>query len=133
MKKYQHLISTGIEKPLQSVKFHHAAPLVRHELLQRDQFVGDGGIRIVSHTIADLPKEVPGYCELHWHDFDEINLVLSEDGSLTYKIRIEDEEYIVGAPSSVYIPKGLRHSAEAVSGRGIYLAINATKDYKAYQ
>jgi hypothetical protein len=133
MKKYEHYIVSGMEKPLQSVKFHHEAPLVRHELLLRDSFQGDGGIRIVSHTISNLPEKVPSYCELHWHDFDEINLILSEDGGLKYKITIEDEEYIVGAPTTVYLPKGIRHAAEVVSGKGIFLAINATKDYKAYQ
>jgi hypothetical protein len=131
--KYEHLIVKGKEKSLSSVKFHHDAPLVRHELLQNDSFVGDGGIRIVSHTITDLPLQVPSYCDLHWHDFDEINIVLSESSSLTYRIRIEDEEYVVESPATVYIPKGLKHAAEVISGKGIFLAINPTKDYQAFQ
>jgi hypothetical protein len=131
--KYSHLITRGVEKTLSSVKFHHDAPLVRHELLLHRDFRGDGGIRIVSHTIADLPDTIPSYCELHWHEFDEINLILSESESLVYRIKLEDEEHIVRSPATIYIPKGIKHSAEVISGKGIYLTINATAHYKAYQ
>lgn len=113
--------------------YHHAAPVLRHVLLQRESFEGDGGIRVISHTVNDLPEKVEGYCDLHWHEFDEINLILSEDNSLKYRIRLEDEEYEVCSPTTIYIPKGLRHAAEVISGRGVYVVITFTKDYKAFE
>jgi hypothetical protein len=131
MGKYKHLITVGILKPLEGVDFHHKAPLDRYVMLQKDSVEGDGGFRVVTHIITDLPKDIPEYCDLHWHDFDEVNLITSEDNSLTYKIRLEDEEYIVTSPSTIYIPKGTRHSAEVISGKGVYMAITFTKDYKA--
>jgi hypothetical protein len=131
MKKYEHLITPGVEQALSSVAFHHDAPLTRYVMLQKDKVEGDGGFRIVSHVITDLPNTVAPYCDLHWHDFDEVNLILSEDNSLKYRIRLEDETYEVNAPATVYIPKGTKHAAEVISGRGLYLAITFTKDYKA--
>src|ERR1041385_7456446 len=99
-KKYQHLIKPGIEQPLESVQAHHAAPLTRYMLLQQEAVDGDGGIRIVTHVIAGLPEKIPPYCDLHWHDFDEINLILS-DTSLKYKIQFEDEIYEVESPCTI--------------------------------
>jgi uncharacterized RmlC-like cupin family protein len=133
MKKYEYLITPGIEKALNTVAFHHEAPLTRYVMLEKDKVDGDGGLRIVSHIVNSLPENVPPYCELHWHEFDEINLILSEDNSLKYRIRLEDETYEVSSPSTVYIPKGIKHSAEAISGKGIFLAINPTKNYTSKQ
>ncbi len=129
--KYQHLISEGVVQSLDMVQFHHAAPLTRYVLLQKDSFNGDGGVRIVTHIVNSLPDKVESYCELHKHDFDEINLILSEDNSLKYRILFEDEVYEVGSPTTVYIPKGIRHASEVISGKGVYVAILFTKDYKA--
>ncbi len=131
--KYSHLITKGIEQPLSSVAFHHDAPLTRYVMLQKDKTQGDGGFRVVAHIINNLQGEVDPYCELHWHDFDEVNHILSEDNSLKYRIRLEDEEYEVSAPATVYIPKGIKHAAEVISGKGVFLAITFTKDYVAKQ
>lgn len=131
--KYEHLITKGVEQALSSVAFHHDAPLTRYVMLQKDRTEGDGGFRVVTHIINNLPNEVQPYCDLHWHDFDEVNLILSEEGSLKYKIRLEDEEYEVSAPATVYIPKGIKHAAEVISGKGVFLAITFTKEYVAKQ
>lgn len=131
--KYEHLITKGVEQDLGAVAFHHSAPLTRYVMLQKDAVSGDGGFRTVAHVIDGVPDEVPPYCELHWHDFDEVNLILSDDNSLRYKIQLEDETYEVQAPATVYIPKGTRHAAEVISGRGVYIAITFTKDYVAKQ
>lgn len=131
--KYEYLITRGVEQALNTVQFHHTAPLTRYVMLQKEKIEGDGGIRIVSHSINSLPEAIPPYCELHYHDFDEINLITSEDNSLKYRIRIVDETYEVNSPATVYIPKGLKHAAEVISGKGVFLAITFTKEYKAYQ
>src|SRR6185503_17760248 len=107
-------------------------PLTRYVLLQKEAVQGDGGLRIVTHVISDLPKRIPPYCELHWHDFDEINLIIS-DSNLKYKIQLEDEVYEVESPCTVYIPSGTRHAAEVISGRGVFVAITFAKKYSAHQ
>lgn len=85
--------------------------------------IKEKGIRIAVHTIDMLPKKIPNYCELHKHDYDEINLILSENGNLVYKVQLEDETYRVKSPATVYIPAGTRHSAEVISGKGQFIAL----------
>jgi hypothetical protein len=131
--KYQYLINAGDEQPLGSVAFHHDAPLTRFLMLQKDSVEGDGGIRIITHMLNNPTVPVPEYTELHKHDFDEINLILSNDNSLVYRIKLEDEVYELSSPTTVYIPKGIAHAAEVISGQGMYVTVSFTKEYKAYK
>jgi mannose-6-phosphate isomerase-like protein (cupin superfamily) len=68
-------------------------------------------------------KKIPEYSVLHKHGHDEINLILSEGGKITYEIQLEDEVYKVTSPSTVFIPKGVRHKARVISGKGIFVCI----------
>jgi quercetin dioxygenase-like cupin family protein len=72
---------------------------------------------------VDASRVLPKYSKLHKHNHDEINLILSEDSSLTYEIQLEDESYEVTSPSTIFIPKGIKHSAQAISGKGIFVCI----------
>ncbi len=134
MKKYSHLINRGIVKSLQSVAFHNKekAPIKRLEMLEKKK-INQKGVKIVVHVIKKVPKKVRNYTELHRHKYDEINLILSEKGELVYRIQIEDEVYIVKSPASVYIPKGLRHSANVLSGEGIFVADIFVSPYEAFK
>ena len=59
-------------------------------------------------------------------------MILSEEGEeLVYRITIEDEEYFVKSPATVFIPKGLRHTANVVSGKGTFVFILSQGKYKA--
>jgi len=132
MHKYKYLIQQGIKEPLESVQFHGAVPFERFVMLKKDTVEGDGGIKIVTHVLKNVPEKIDPYCELHFHDFDEINLILSTN-NLKYRVQLEDEEYMVDAPSTIYFPKGVRHASEVVSGEGVMVTILFTKDYKAQQ
>lgn len=136
-KKYQHLIKKGEVSPLGKVPFHKDAPLKR--LLMQDhgsfpeiahQSTGCN-YRIAVHLVDKLPDEVPEYVDLHAHDCDEINLILSEKGELTYYVVFEDEEYIVSSPATIYIPKGIKHKAWAKQGQGTFIAIIMSQEYGA--
>ena len=130
MKKYAALISKGVVSPLETVKCHHKAPLKRRVMLQRDAVTG-AGIKVVLHQISKLPKKIPSYCDPHIHEFDEINLILSDAGTLKYRIVLGDETFVVRSPSTIYIPAGLRHSAEVLSGKGTYVTVLMTSAYRA--
>lgn len=122
MKKFAKYIQKGINSPLQSIQFHGKAPLKRLLMFEKREIKEDG-IRIAVHTIGKLPKKIPKYCELHKHDYDEINLILSEKNNLTYRVQLEDEVYHVKSPATIYIPAGTKHSAEVISGKGQFVAI----------
>lgn len=129
--RYQNLISPGVVRDLQEVPFHGngMAPLKRRVL------IGDGvqpqaDTRVIAHELYEVTSGVRNYCEPHRHDVDEINILLSQ-GHLLYDIRLGDERYEVEAPSSIYIPAGLVHSANVIEGSGFFVAVIASAKYEA--
>ncbi len=130
MQRYKKCIQKGVEEPLSRIPFHGDAPLKRLLMCDKNIFP-ESGTHISVHLIKNLPKKVPGYSKPHKHDCDEINLILSEDGRLVYKIQLGDETYDVVSPSTVLIPKGVKHSAEVVSGNGTFVCIVLNGEYSA--
>jgi len=130
-KKY---IKRGVISSLSNVAFHNKAksPLKRIFMLSEPD-IKEHGVRIVVHQIKKLPKKVKEYCELHVHQYDEINLILSESGKLVYSIQLGDEVFKVVSPAAIYIPAGLKHSANVISGKGLFVADIFTNKYKAYK
>lgn len=127
MKKYQKFITKGVIQSLDKVPFHKKSPIRRLSMLSRD-LIGESNTHIAVHFV-DASKNLPKYSTLHKHNHDEINLILSDDSKLTYAIQLENETYTVTSPSTVFIPKGLKHNAQAISGKGIFVCIILSDDY----
>ena len=121
MNKYQKFIKKGVIESLDRVPFHSEAPIKRLSMLNKS-LIPQSDTHIAVHFV-DASKALPKYSKLHKHTHDEINLILSEDSSLTYEIQLEDESYDVTSPSTIFIPKGIRHSAQAISGKGIFVCM----------
>jgi hypothetical protein len=127
MKKNQHLITNGTELSLENIKFHREAPLKR--ILMSGLGAGvNFNMHIAIHEISEnLKFENRAYSEKHKHNCDEWNIILGED--LTFEITLDDEVYQVKSPATIFIPKGTMHSANALLGKGYYIAIVDTMDY----
>ncbi len=121
MNKYQKFIKKGIIESLDKVPFHSQAPIKRLSMLNKT-LIPQSDTHIAVHFV-DASKDLPKYSKLHKHNHDEINLILSEDSSLTYEIQLEDESYEVTSPSTIFIPKGMKHSAQAILGKGIFVCM----------
>ena len=121
MNKYQKFIKKGVNEPLESVPFHGKAPIKRLLMLGKS-LVPQSDTHIAVHFV-DASKKLPEYSKMHKHNHDEINLILSEDSKLTYEIQLDDESYKISSPSTIFIPKGLKHSAQAISGKGVFICI----------
>ena len=76
-------------------------------------------------------SEMSEYSMLHKHNADEVNLIVSENSKLKYEIKMDDETYKVTSPSTVFIPKGVRHNAKFISGKGIFVCIILSGKYKS--
>ncbi len=127
--KHRKLITEGIQQPLELVKFHNAAPFTRR-LMAGKALNNNSQKHIAVHEIRDkLPAEIRNNSVPHAHNCDEWNLILSFD-HLLFRIMLEDEVYEVEAPASIYIPKGLVHSANVIEGQGFYIAILDCVDYE---
>ena len=129
MKKYQNLIKKGVSESLDKVPFHKKAPIKRLSMLSK-KIIPESDTHVAVHFV-DATKKIPEYSAIHKHDKDEINLILSEDSKLKYKIELGDESYTVTSPSTIFIPKGLSHSARAVSGKGIFVCIILSNSYES--
>ena len=93
--------------------------------------IPESDTHIAVHFVSANGKKNSEYSELHKHDVDEINLILSENAKLAYEIQFEDEIYKVSSPSTVFIPKGVRHRARVLSGSGIFVCIILASKYKS--
>ena len=129
MGKYKKFIQKGIDEPLEQVPFHGNAPIRRLSMLSKN-LVNESDTHIAVHFV-DATKNLPKYSKSHKHNHDEINLILSEDSELRYEIHLEDEKYIVSSPSTIFIPKGMNHSAQAIAGKGIFVCIILSDDYES--
>ncbi len=121
MKRYLKFIKKGVNESLSKVPFHTKAPIKRLSMLSK-KLIPKSSTHIAVHFI-NSKKKIPEYSVLHKHSHDEINLILSEKGKITYEIQLEDEVYKVTSPSTVFIPKGVRHKARVISGHGILVSI----------
>ncbi|MCH8916099.1 MAG: 2-isopropylmalate synthase [Thaumarchaeota archaeon] len=127
MNKYRKFITKGVIESLDKVPFHSKAPIKRLSMLSKS-LIPKSKTHIAVHFV-DASKDLPKYSKLHKHNHDEINLILSEDSSLTYEIQLEDESYEVTSPSTIFIPKGIKHSAQAISGKGIFVCMILTNTH----
>ncbi|MGI9566854.1 MAG: 2-isopropylmalate synthase [Nitrosopumilus sp.] len=121
MKKYRKFIKRGIIESLDKVPFHKKVPIRRLSMLNKS-LIPESSTHVAVHFV-DASEELPRYSQLHQHNYDEINLILSEHSKLTYEIQLDHEKYKVSSPSTIFIPNGLQHSAQALSGSGIFVCI----------
>lgn len=127
---YKKFIKKGVNEPLEKVKFHKKAPIKRLSMLDTN-LIPESDTHIAVHFVSPNGKAISEYSELHKHDVDEVNLILSEHDKLKYEIQFEDEIYQVTSPSTIFIPKGIRHRAKVLSGSGIFVCIILSSNYKS--
>lgn len=128
--KHQSLISTGIVQPLQSMPFHDEAPILRR-LMSGKNLHSEADKHIAIHEISHLQPQDRSYCQPHYHNCNEFNLILSFE-KLVFRITLGDETYIVNAPASIFIPRGLSHSANVIEGQGFFITIIDCNTYEAF-
>lgn len=132
MRRYKKYITKGINEPLSKVAFHKKAPIKRISMLSK-KTISESKIHAAVHFVDAVDKKISKYSTLHKHDADEINMILSDSGKLFYEIQIDDEIYKVNSPVTVFIPKGVKHRADAISGKGIFVCLIMSNKYKTTQ
>jgi hypothetical protein len=130
VRKYQKFIKRGVIEPLERTPFHSKAPIRRLSMLSK-KLVPQSDTHIAVHFVNGNKKKYPQYSSLHKHDYDEVNLILSEKNKLIYEIQLDDEVYRVSSPSTIFIPKGVKHKANVVSGKGLFVCIILSDKYKS--
>jgi hypothetical protein len=113
------VISKNIPSLLQDVPFHS-----RNDAIDREMPEGFP-VYLAVHTIrnADGVSKGERYVSLHKHNAPEINILIGDGDTLRYEIQTESRLYKVESPASVYIPAGVAHAPNHVSGKGFYVCI----------
>ena len=130
MKHYKKYIIKGVNEPLSKVPFHSKAPIKRISMLGKKK-IPQANTHLAVHFVDAKNKKIDEYSKLHKHSADEINLILSENGKLVYEVQLDDEIYKVSSPVTVFIPKGVKHKARVLSGKGVFVCLILSKNYKS--
>jgi len=96
----------------------------RLSFLEREHIQGKS-FHVAAHIINHnyIYQEDWHYSQLHKHEFDEINILISTNACLKYKMEFDGKLEEVSSPSLIYIPAGIEHRAEPVCGTGIFVCI----------
>jgi len=128
MKRYKKLIKKGVTEQISKISFHSYAPIKRLSMLSKKRFP-NSNTHIAIHFVNSNHRKLSEYSFLHKHNADEINLIIAENSKLKYEIQLNDEVYKVTSPTTVFIPKGVRHKARFISGKGIFVCIILSGKY----
>ncbi len=129
MRKYKKYITKGIHEPLSEVQFHKKAPIKRISMLSK-KTIPESKIHAAVHFVDAIDKKISKYSILHKHDVDEVNILLSQNDKLVYEIQLDDEIYKVSSPVTIFIPKGVNHRADVISGSGFFVCLIMSNKYK---
>jgi hypothetical protein len=128
MNRYRKFIKKGVKETFSKIPFHTNVPIKRLSMLSK-KLVPTSNTHVAIHIVDYKHKKLPEYSFLHKHNADEINLIISENNKLKYEIQLDDEKYKVLSPSTVFIPKGVKHKARFLSGKGIFVCIILSGKY----
>jgi mannose-6-phosphate isomerase-like protein (cupin superfamily) len=129
MRKYKKFITKGIHEPLSKVQFHKKAPIKRISMLSK-KTIPESKIHAAVHFVDAIDKKISKYSILHKHDVDEVNILLSQSDKMVYEIQLGDEIYKVSSPVTIFIPKGVKHRADVISGSGFFVCLIMSNKYK---
>jgi len=128
MNRYKKFIKKGVSEQISKIPFHNYAPMKRLSMLSKKRFPSSN-THVAIHFVNGNHKKMSEYSILHKHSADEINLIVSENSKLKYEIQLDDETYKVTSPSTIFIPKGIKHKAKFISGKGIFVCIILSGKY----
>jgi hypothetical protein len=88
-------------------------------------------LHLAVHEISPVGEQPLPYVEMHTHQNPEVNILVSPQGNLTYLFRSGGEQFTVRAPACVWIPAGVPHAANVVSGEGFLVALILSDGFEA--
>jgi Mannose-6-phosphate isomerase len=102
---------------LNNVPFHNNTPAINRIIAENFP------VHLAVHEVSTVVSPPRTYTQLHVHeDSDEVNIILSPE-LLVYNIQVGDDEYCVSNNASIWIPRGVQHSANVLKGAGYFITI----------
>ena len=123
------IVVSGRLESLANLPFHRDGPLTRW-LMAGAALHPELEFHIAIHQFSDVEPAQRDYCEVHVHEYDEVN-VFHTTSSLRVAVRLGDDTIQVDAPATVFIPAGTPHAANVTSGTGFMVAILLDGEFRA--
>jgi len=123
--RYASLIVEHEESPLSSVIAHRDVDCITR------YFAAGAFMHLATHRISDAEPAHREYTDLHVHAEPELNVIIPDESGLVYRIGLGDEEFVITRNSSVWIPPGVPHSANVISGSGHFVALRINSNLDA--
>jgi hypothetical protein len=113
----QSSIFNMIPVALSNVPFHRNTKSITR------YFAKNFPLHLAVHEVSPVLVPPVQYTDPHIHqDTDEINIIISKK-NLLYKIQLGDDEYTVSNNTSIWIPRGMIHAANVLSGSGYFITM----------
>ena len=81
MNSYKKFIKKGVSEQISKIPFHNYSPIKRLSMLSKKRFPSSN-THIAVHFVNGNHKKMLEYSQLHKHNADEINLIISENSKL---------------------------------------------------
>lgn len=110
------IIIKNILSSLDTIPFHSNVDCI-------ERFVPENfPLHLAIHKITNKVSAPVDYCDLHYHDdFTEVNLIIGKPDELVFRIQIDDKVHEIKSSTSIWIPPGIKHSANVISGTGYFV------------
>jgi mannose-6-phosphate isomerase-like protein (cupin superfamily) len=113
----QSSIFNMIPVALSNVPFHRNTKSITR------YFAKNFPLHLAVHEVSPVLAPPVQYTDPHIHeDTDEINIIISKK-NLLYKIQLGDNEYTVSNNACIWIPRGMIHAANVLSGSGYFITM----------
>jgi mannose-6-phosphate isomerase-like protein (cupin superfamily) len=115
--EHRPLLFDMLPVPLNNVPFHNNTDAITR------YFANGFPLHVAVHEVSPVLAPPETYTWPHVHeDCDEVNIIISQ-GDLLYRIQLGEEEFTVSNNSSIWIPRGMVHSANVLQGSGFFITI----------
>lgn len=131
--KYEKYIIEPEIRGAEELPFHNeGAPGVRRVLLEKS-LLNETDVYLIVRTVKDVTPNQHEYVEMHAHNVNSAYIFLGDGDGLTglkAEVNIENEQFIVTSPKTVFIPKKTKHSYRLIEGSGHFFHVVLEGDYK---
>lgn len=131
--KYEKYVIEPEVRGAEELPYHNErAPGERRVLLEKS-LLDEADVYLIVRTVKDVTPAQPEYAETHAHNVNSAYIFLgSGDGlaGLKAEVNIENEQFTVSSPKTVFIPKNMNHSCRLIEGSGHFFHIVLEGDYK---
>jgi len=115
------------------LKYHRHGPGHRHVMLD-SRFVPDCRCYCIIREVVEIQANEQPHVDSHRHTVDSVFLFVGNEIGMTglsVRVMLKNKWFNVNSPASVFIPGGMEHSYEFVSGSGKYINFVFSEDYNS--